>query len=91
MELSELALCTFPLFINFFVEFPELANATESWTADRFKPVKPIWHCDAGDHQFISVSDGMMRISNLVNLSRKLVGFLTAHQLDSADLHFEEH
>ena len=37
------------------------------------------------------LSDGMLRISNLVNRSRKLVGFLTVHQLDSAELHFEEH
>ena len=42
MELSELALCTFPFFIYFFVAFPELANATESGMADRFKPAKPI-------------------------------------------------
>ena len=34
------------------------------------------------------LSDGMLRISNLVNRSRKLVGFLTVHQLDSAELHF---
>ena len=45
MELSELALCTFPLFMYFFVEFPELANATESWMTDRFKPVKQSENC----------------------------------------------
>ena len=33
------------------------------------------------------LSDCMLRVSNPVNRSGKLVGFLTVHQLDSAELH----